>query len=562
MKKIGIGLYKYIFLLAFGLIGSSYANDIDAQIKSVISGKINSSAGASRIMCANKLRCSLALTTQQYNQESSTILWSHNGKILPNANQLIEILQNSYKDALYPEDYHLSIINQLTQQVSSAPMMQPPIAALADLDTTLTDAFLLYAKHMATGRVDNLAVYPTWTISKRAVNLPDLLQKATHGENVTRVLNGLTPTYPGYLELKSQLEKYQNIASNGGWGQIAAGASLKLGSKGVRVSQLQKRLTITGEYSATEKKAIFDKQLKEAVMKFQTNHGLKANGIVDKQTLQALNIPVNQVIKLIELNMDRLRWLPLQTSNQYLLVNIPNFSLNVMESGQTTLSMPVIVGKGANRSCVLSSKISYIEINPYWSVPDSIGRKEILPKLQQDPSYLAKEQMNVYNGSFANPPVDPSKINWKKVDPNNMPYKFRQMPGEKNALGHIKFIFPNVCGIYLHDTPTRNLFGRNRRDFSHGCIRVGKPIELADYLLSDKPNWDGDRVESQIASGKRQIVYLAEPMDVNIIYGTVWVDNKGELQFRNDIYQIDNVDYPVYLPKESSVTEAESDDNE
>lgn len=559
MKKIGIGFYKYFLLLGFGFIANSYANDIDVQVKVAIAGKINSSGGASRIMCANKLRCSLALTTQQYNQESSTILWSHNGKILPDANQLIEILQNSYKDALYPEDYHLSTILQLTQQVASAPTMQPPIAALADLDTTLTDAFLLYAKHMATGRVDNLAVYPTWTISKRAVNLPDLLQKATHGGNLTQVLNGLTPTYPGYLELKGQLDKYQNIASNGGWGQISTGASLKIGSKGVRVSQLQKRLTVTREYTATEKTTIFDKPLKQAVMKFQAHHGLKANGVVDKQTLQALNIPVNQIIKLIELNMDRLRWLPLQTSNQYLLVNIPNFSLDVMESGQSILNMPVIVGKGANRSCVLSSKISYIEINPYWSVPDSIGRKEILPKLQQDPNYLAKEQMNVYNSSFANPPIDPSRIDWKKVNPNNMPYKFRQMPGEKNALGNIKFIFPNVCGIYLHDTPSRNLFGRNRRDFSHGCIRVGKPIELADYLLSDKPNWDGDRVESQIKLGKRQIVYLAEPMDVNIVYATVWVDNNGELQFRNDIYQIDNVDYPVYIPKESLAQEESSD---
>lgn len=559
MKKIGIGFYKYFLLLGFGFIANSYANDIDVQVKAAIAGKINSSGGASRIMCANKLRCSLALTTQQYNQESSTILWSHNGKILPDANQLIEILQNSYKDALYPEDYHLSTILQLTQQVASAPTMQPPIAALADLDTTLTDAFLLYAKHMATGRVDNLAVYPTWTISKRAVNLPDLLQKATHGGNLTQVLNGLTPTYPGYLELKGQLDKYQSIASNGGWGQISTGASLKIGSKGVRVSQLQKRLTVTGEYTATEKTTVYDKPLKQAVMKFQAHHGLKANGVVDKQTLQALNIPVNQVIKLIELNMDRLRWLPLQTSNQYLLVNIPNFSLDVMESGQSILNMPVIVGKGANRSCVLSSKISYIEINPYWSVPDSIGRKEILPKLQQDPNYLAKEQMNVYNGSFANPPIDPSRIDWKKVNPNNMPYKFRQMPGEKNALGNIKFIFPNVCGIYLHDTPSRNLFGRNRRDFSHGCIRVGKPIELADYLLSDKPNWDGDRVESQIKLGKRQIVYLAEPMDVNIVYATVWVDNNGELQFRNDIYQIDNVDYPVYIPKESLAQEESSD---
>jgi len=547
----------------FGLILSvnCYANDIDNQVKAAISAKINSSGGASRIMCANKLRCSLALTAQQYNQESSTILWSHNGKILSNADELINILKGSYKEGLNPEDYHLTQINQLTQQIAEAPFMQVPVGQLADFDTTLTDAFLLYAKHMATGRVDNLIVYPKWTISKRPVNLTELLHQATSQQDgVLRTITSITPDYHGYILLKEQLAKYQKIAINGGWGIVQPGQTLKVGSKGSRVVQLQKRLLVTGEYNGEDHNGTFGKNLKVAIAKFQVNHGIKANGIVDKNTLQALNIPVDQVIKIIELNMDRLRWLPLQMSNQYLLVNIPNFSLDVIESNQSVLDMPVIVGKGANRSCVLSSKISYIEINPYWSVPDSIARKETLSKMQEDPHYASKEQMNVYYGSYGSAPIDPLSVNWKKVDPNNMPYKFRQMPGDKNALGHIKFIFPNVCGIYLHDTPTRNLFGKNRRDFSHGCIRVGKPLDLADYLLSDKPNWDGDRVESQIKSGKRQIVTLAKPVDVNIVYATAWVNQDNQLQFRNDIYQIDKIDFPVYLPNKNDSESTNNDE--
>lgn len=557
-----LNIFKYTALFGLALAVNCYADNTDLQVKAAITAKLNSSGGASRIMCTNKLRCNLALTGQLYSAESSAILWSHNGKPVANANQLMGVLRNSYQSGLNPDDYHLTQLDALSLQINQR-LPNPDAQALADFDLTLTDAFLLFAKHMATGRVDNLAVYPKWTISKRQVDLVDLLHKATsQSDGVLHTITAITPSYYEYQLLQEQLALYQKIALEGGWNTIPTGPVLKVGAKGGRVAELQKRLLITGEYNDEDKHSVYGKNLKAAVSRFQSNHGIKANGIVDKNTLQALNVPVNQVIKIIELNMDRLRWLPLQMSDHYLLVNIPNFSLDVIESNQSVLNMPVIVGKGANRSCVLSSKISYIEINPYWSIPNSIARKETLPKLQQDPGYANKEQINVYYGSYGSTPINPLSVNWKKVDPENMPYKFRQMPGDKNALGHIKFIFPNVCGIYLHDTPTRNLFGKNRRDFSHGCIRVGKPLELADYLLSDKPNWDGDRVESQIKLGKRQIVYLPESVDVNIIYATAWVESGNQLQFRSDIYQIDNIDFPVYLPSDVNKKEMNPESDE
>lgn len=540
--------YKYIIIICIFFTANACADSIDAQVESSIM-QHNKSISADKMLCADELRCSLALTSQIYNTESINLLWSHNGVISANANELIRLIQNAYQEGLDPEDYHNDAINKLTSQINNQPASQV-IKELGDLDVTLTDAFLLYARHMATGRIDNFTWYPKWPVSKRKVDLTDLLNQAATSGSVTKVIYSITPTYPGYIKLRDKLHDYQKIADAGGWAQIPSGAVIKPGSSGHNVELLQKRLSLTDDYShhlfAGNK---FDQNLKEAVINFQKNHGLKETGMIDKATLQELNIPVEQVIKVIELNMDRLRWLPLQIGNDYLLVNIPDFSLNVMENNQLVSTMPVIVGRKIHPSCVLSSTISYIEINPFWSVPNSIAGKEILPKLQQDSSYTLKEQINVYEGGYDTAPIDPRDVDWNNVDAGDMPYKFRQIPGDKNALGHIKFVFPNLCGIYLHDTPTRNLFSRKRRDFSHGCIRVGKPLDLADFLLSDNSKWDARRVESAVASGKRQIVASIKPVDVEIIYATAWVDDNNQLQFRSDIYNRDKVDFPVYNPK-------------
>jgi L,D-transpeptidase YcbB len=543
MQKLSI---KYIITLFVLLVTNAYASSIDDQVESSIMS--HNMDDKSRMLCTDKLRCSLVLTTQIYETESTNVIWSHNGILSTNANDLIGLLGDAYKEGLNPNDYHIDVINQLVKQVNNQPSNQV-IKELGDLDVTLTDAFLLYARHMVNGYVDNHTAYPRWTISKRKVDFADLLWQAVESSSVTKVMSNVTPTYSGYLKLRDKLHDYQKIADGGGWKPIPSGEVLKLGVSGARVELLQKRLALTDGYQLhffTKNK--YDEKLKEAVGKFQANHGLKVTGVVDKVTLQELNIPVEKVIKIIELNMDRLRWLPLQISDNYLLVNIPDFSLNVMQNGQQVLNMPVIVGRRTNQSCVLSSTISYIDINPFWSVPSSIAGKEILPKLQKDPSYTLKEQINVYEGSYDTAPIDPRDIDWKSVDAADMPYKFRQIPGDKNALGHIKFIFPNLCGIYLHDTPTRELFKKNRRDFSHGCIRVGKPLDLAQYMLSENQKWSIGRVESVIASGKRQIVTPVKVIDVEIIYATAWVDENNVLQFRKDLYKIDNINYPIYNP--------------
>ncbi len=519
-----------------------------------INTKLSDSAasGASRIMCMPKLRCSLSLTGQFYSAESAVPVWSSNDKLLASANDFIKILKYSYLEGLNPTDYHTSQIESMVQALNTAESKDKDQKAqlLGDLDVTLTDAFFLYAKHMTYGRIDTASVYPDWIITKRSANLSDLLNQLKQTQNLNTVLTQITPRYTGYLSLKSKLDNYYKIAKQGGWEAIPVGTTLHLGSKSKKVAILKKHLALLGYLSQTDednRPQQFDKATKNALIQYQKDNAIAATGVVDRKTLQTLNLSVYDRIKQIEINLDRLRWLPLDTGSRYVLVNIPDFSLSVYQESENILSMPVIVGKGANRSCVLSSKINYLELNPYWNIPDSIARKEILPKLQQDPGYASKEHIRVFTSYDSNATeINPLKVNWKKIEPASLTYKFRQEPGTNNSLGRVKFIFPNDCGIYLHDTPTKYLFDRNRRDLSHGCIRIGKPFELADYLLSDKPGWDDERIDAQVKSGKRQVVTLVEPMPVHILYATTWVNDNGHLVFRNDIYGIDNIDYPVY----------------
>jgi murein L,D-transpeptidase YcbB/YkuD len=248
--------------------------------------------------------------------------------------------------------------------------------------------------------------------------------------------------------------------------------------------------------------------------------------------------------------MDRLRWLSNDGGQNYIFVNVADFSLEVMEDEQPVMSMRIIAGKDEQRSCVLSAKMTYLELNPFWRVPDSIAAKEILPQVKKDPVYLAQKTIKVFKDWSDNAKeIDPVLINWSRIRASNLGYKFRQEPGPLNPLGRIKFIFPNECEIYLHDTPTRHLFGRTRRDFSHGCIRVEKPVELATYLLRKKESWIQKKILAEIKKGKRQVVMLPEPVKVHIFYGTVWVDREGVLQFRNDIYHADEISYDLPLKR-------------
>lgn len=550
MRKI---VFFSIFVLFFA--ANATANSIADMETEYIKDRIES-VSVARVKCSDNLRCGSSLVKQFYINNQFTPVWIKDGEPSANVDKLITILSNSYQDGLYPESYHLQQINSMLNELKNIKDQDDIAYKSASLDMTLTDAFFLYSSDLAFGAVNNKTTYPNWIITKRTVNLLDIFNNALKSDDIVSALNDLSPHYKEYTKLKAQLAKYQEIASKmHNWPTVPEGPKLKRGMHDPRVSALQKRLIASGElgsFFGKSKKGTFDKNLEEAVIKYQKSNGLNADGVVGKTTIEALNVPLITRIKQIELNMDRLRWLPSELGTSYVMVNIPDFSLNLVEDGKVVLNMPVIVGKDEGlQSCVLSSQITYLDLNPYWYIPNSIATKDLLPKLRKDPGYLEKNDIKIYTAYGSNgAEIDPKSIKWDKVDTSTWGYKFRQEPGAENPLGRIKFIFQNKCGIYLHDTSSPQLFKNHRRDFSHGCIRIGKPIELATYLLADKPGWSKEQIESAIDSEKSKAITLTKPMNIHIVYATAWVDEDDVLQFRNDIYSIDDIPFPIWLPQE------------
>jgi murein L,D-transpeptidase YcbB/YkuD len=262
---------------------------------------------------------------------------------------------------------------------------------------------------------------------------------------------------------------------------------------------------------------VFDAALAAAVSRFQRRHGLEVTGKVDEETLAELNVPVEDRIRQLQVNMERWRWMPASLGDRYIMVNVPEFRLDVIEGGKTAMTMRVIVGKDQSRTPAFSDKMSYIEVNPYWNIPESIANEEILPKLDSDPGYLAREGI-------------------ERVDPSQVGSGLRQPPGPTNPLGQLKFMFPNDFNIYLHDTPAGHLFAKEERLFSHGCIRIEKPFELAVYLLRDDPKWSPEALQAAIDSGENKSISLSRPLPVHILYWTAWVDGDGTVELRRDVY--------------------------
>jgi murein L,D-transpeptidase YcbB/YkuD len=308
--------------------------------------------------------------------------------------------------------------------------------------------------------------------------------------------------------------------------------------------ELKKRLAASGDLETAEARGgnLFDEKLEQSVIFFQKRHGLKDDGVVGPVTLDALNVPLKQRIRQMELNMERLRWILGNMEQRSIVVNIADFKLNVVENGRTMLSMKVVVGKPYQRTPVFTAKMTYLVINPAWNIPDSIARKEILEKIKKDRRYLAKENIKVLRGWGAREEeIDPETINWSKITPYNLRYKFRQEPGPLNPLGRIKFMLPNHFDVYLHDTPSKRLFSENVRTFSHGCTRIERPVELGEYLLRDVPGWTRDKLLDLLEEGTEQKMLIPRPLNVHFLYLTAWVDSGGTLQFRNDIYERDKL---------------------
>jgi murein L,D-transpeptidase YcbB/YkuD len=315
-----------------------------------------------------------------------------------------------------------------------------------------------------------------------------------------------------------------------------------------RVAQLRARLGASNDpeevrlaAAASGAPELYDEDLKAAVLRFQERHGLARDGRVGPKTLAALNVPLERRIRQMVLNLERRRWMPDDRGQRYVFVNLADFELKVVDEPKTVLDTRVVVGAPYHRTPVFSAEMTYVEINPYWNVPPSIARNELLPKIKADPGYLAANGFQLLSDwSDGAAALDPWSIDWSGVTPATFTYRLRQEPGDGNALGRIKFMFPNSFNVYLHDTPARALFDQAERSFSHGCIRVYQPEFFAAVVLA-RDGWSLDRIYQAIKSGERIIVTLKQPLPVHIAYLTAWVNKDGTVNFRNDVYGRDAI---------------------
>jgi len=316
---------------------------------------------------------------------------------------------------------------------------------------------------------------------------------------------------PAYKLLKVQLQKYYDIARNGGWQSVTTNAKrIKKGDSSLIVSALKKRLQVTGEMPSTDDTAqTFDDQLVNAVKTFQTTHGLTPNGVVTKALIKEMNVSALKRVEQLLINMDRTRWILNREEGNLIMVNIPEFVLHVYEGKNKIFDMNVVVGKEGHNTTIFTGNLNQVVFSPYWNVPDDIVEKEILPAVEKDPDYLAKNEMEETGETHDGIPV------------------VRQLPGPKNSLGKVKFLFPNSFDIYFHDTPAKSLFSQDKRAYSHGCIRLSDPAKMANYLLRSQPEWTAQKIDEAMNSSEEQFVKLKNPVPVLITYYTAWWMKKG-----------------------------------
>jgi L,D-transpeptidase YcbB len=361
--------------------------------------------------------------------------------------------------------------------------------------------------------------------------IPCLVLSVTGARGQEERPHSLTASPEGEVRLREALARLQKAAASGGWPRVDDGPALRPGSAGVRVRQLRRRL---GERARTDR---FDDDLAAAVKLFQRRHGLNPDAVVGRRTLAQLNVPIEQRIAQVEASLRRWSSVPENPGDPHVLVNIPSFELTLVRGGSIVWRTRIVAGKAWSPTPVLSDRIVAVVANPAWNVPERIAVEEYLPELRRDPEALDRHGLRLLRPSGneeAPREVDPASVDWEEVSASSFPYLLRQDPGPRNALGRLKFVLTNEMAIYLHDTPAKQLFGAAERDFSHGCIRVEKPVELAEALLED-----AGPLREALEGGDEKHLPVRPPVPVHILYLTAWVDEEGGLNFRDDVYGFD-----------------------
>ena len=521
----------FLLVVILSLVGCQKANKpLSPEITGLMRQTVESKALPAAFKDQKELLRAWGEMRSFYEKRGYQPAWFNSRGLRPQAEELVQAIPPLGVDGLDIRRYQADRLAALVKEAKAIKSLDDPESQrkLVNLDAELTYTYLSLATHLATGRLQPEKLKVEWYTKPRNVDLDARLGTALTADSpgeIVKVLRGYNPPYPEYERLRKVLADYRGIASRGGWGTVQPGPTLKTGDQSPRVAALRTRLANSGDLpAATGRPAgqpgadLFDAALASAVSRFQQRHGLEVTGKVDADTLAELNVPVQDRLRQIQINMERWRWMPATLGDRYILVNVPEFKLDVVEAGKPALTMRVVVGKTQSRTPAFSDKMTYIELNPDWNIPDDIAKEEILPKLASDPGYLERHDMERVPGSD----------------------RLRQRAGKDNPLGQIKFMFPNQFDVYLHDTPADHLFDRAERDFSHGCVRLEKPIELAAYLLKGDSKWTPESIQAAIGSGEHKTITLPRPLPVHILYYTAFVDPDGTVEFRKDIYGHDD----------------------
>ena len=488
-----------------------------------------------------------------YKNRDNKLAWLEKGRINRNINDLVKRLDGSYKDGLSGEFYNLPKIKSGIEAIKRSESNDENwISQLVQLDVLLSNAYMNFASDLSSGRLNLHNLGEEWIVYPKP-NQPDIaeyLEESIKTRNISKSLERLKPQNEQYYLLANAYNSLLKVKSEGGWPLPGYLSRLQENDEAAGVIALKKYLLATGDLDVKNtnylNSTVFDEDLTQAVKQFQQRHGLKPDGIVGNKTIAEMNHPVDYRLNQVKLNLDRIRWFPDDFGRKYIIINIPDYRLGYYDNGKLMETMNVVVGKTEHFTPVLKDSIIDVVFNPQWNVPASIATKEMLPKIQNDTNWLAKNDYMLLEGSYTSTDdVAPGMVKWEKITENNFPYRIVQKPGGKNALGRVKFVMTNNQSIYLHDTPSEELFSQVQRDFSHGCIRLQKPVELAQILLEEQ--LPVDTIQSYLAQKETKVVVLQNPVMVNVLYQTAWVDEQtGQIQFREDVYGFDEISLAAF----------------
>lgn len=546
-----------------GRFSESEAEAIMEDIPAVVSSVVESPSQLGDLTKEYHLTKALeASFAKFYKKRAYELAWIDLNGVLPQGEALIAEVKKAYEHGLDSNSFNLVTIRGLEKKLFMDTLSMEDLPVVyTQLDFAFTATYLTYASSMLSGFINPERKGESWLSYPRSKDWADYLDQALVDNDIASSIEALVPRYQQYNLLKEKLAAYRELEEKEQQLEKVPedfGSTLDDSLKTIGI--LKSRLNFLGDLpaSALKGKAFnqFDEPLKKAIANFQERHGILEDGVMGAETIAMLNVPIKSRISQISLNMERLRWLPEDLGEQYLLINIPDYQLRIMNKHKVDLKMKVIVGKVMTATPVFSDTMEYIVFSPTWIVPKSISINEMLPKIKEDESYLERNNLLLYeNWSSTANELDPKEVKWNKIEADNFDFKIVEKPGKSNALGSVKFMFPNDKAIYLHDTPGGHLFDQTERGFSHGCIRVEKPKVLAEYLLkkNDNKDWNLKEITTYMALDTPTTVVLKQKLPIHIVYHSAWVDNDDRIHFLKDIYNHDQTQEKAIEQKEEQL---------